>query len=177
MPLPQEIQGNRVRLRAPVLSDADVIFESYTQDSAVCRYLVWQPHKSVATTREFITSCIEAWRTDGRRPYVIAERAGSKAIGMIEARIQPCSIDLGYVLARAHWGNGLMADAISALAEAALALPRFFRVQAFCDTENVQSQRTLEKAGFIREGKLHRWIVHPNVSSEPRDCFMYATTK
>ena len=177
MLLPQEIEGHRVRLRTPVPSDADVIFESYAQDPVVTRYLTWQPHKSVATTREFITSCIEAWQTEARRPYVIVERHASTAIGMIEARIQPFTVNLGYVLARAHWGKGIMAEAISVLAQAALALPRFFRVEAFCDSENTQSQRTLEKAGLTREGKLHRWVIHPNISPQPRDCFMYALVK
>ena len=177
MPLPQEITGGRVLLRAPVPSDADVIFESYAQDAAVTRFLLWQPHKSVGTTRAFIASCIDAWRGDTRRPYVIAERPASNAIGMIEARLHLSRVDLGYVLARQHWGKGLMAEAISALANAALALPTIFRVQAFCDIENSQSQRTLEKAGFMREGTLHRWVVHPNVAPEPRDCYMYASIR
>src|SRR5262245_44277616 len=100
MPLPQEIKAKRVCLRLPVNSDADVIFESYAQDPAVTRFLVWRPHKSVATTREFIASCIEAWRGDARRPYIIAERSTSSAVGMIEARLHPSTVDLGYVLAR-----------------------------------------------------------------------------
>jgi len=177
MPLPEEIEGQRVRLRSPVSSDAEVIFESYTQDPLVCRFLVWQPHKSVATTREFIASCIEAWKSDARRPYVITEKSSSVAIGMIEARIQNSTIDLGYVLARSYWGKGLMPDAIAAIVRASLALPHCFRVHAFCDTENFQSQRALEKAGLKREGRLERWIVHPNVSSEPRACLMYARVK
>lgn len=177
MPLPEEIESDRVRLRSPVPSDAEAIFEAYTQDPLVCRFLVWQPHKSVTTAREFIASCVEAWKADARRPYVIAEKPSSVAIGMIEARMQTSTVDLGYVLARSHWGKGLMVEAIAALAKATLALPRFFRVQAFCDTENSQSQRALEKAGFKREGRLERWVVHPNVSSEPRACFMYALVK
>jgi RimJ/RimL family protein N-acetyltransferase len=96
---------------------------------------------------------------------------------MIEARLHPSTVDLGYVLAREHWGKGLMAEAVSDLGKAALALPSIFRVQAFCDTDNSQSRRTLEKAGFAREGTLHRWVIHPNVSPEPRDCYMYALVR
>jgi ribosomal-protein-alanine N-acetyltransferase len=177
MPLPEQIEGRRVHLRRPAASDAEVIFSAYAQDALVCRFLLWQPHKSIATTREFITSCIEAWKSDMRRPYVITEEPSSDAVGMIEARIQGSTVDLGYVLARSRWGRGLMAEAIAALAKASLAVPRFFRVQAFCDAENGRSQRALEKAGLRREGRLERWIVHPNVSPEPRACFMYARVK
>jgi [ribosomal protein S5]-alanine N-acetyltransferase len=175
--LPEQIEGERVRLRRPVATDAEAIFSSYTQDPLVCRFLVWRPHKSITTTREFIASCVDAWKLDTRRPYVITEKPSSAAIGMIEARMQGSTVDVGYVLARSHWGKGLMPEAITALAEASLAVPRFFRVQAFCDVENSQSQRALEKAGLRCEGRLERWVVHPNVSPEPRACLMYALVK
>src|SRR4051812_18522070 len=177
MALPENIEGERVRLRRPAASDAEAIFSSYAQDALVCRFLVWQPHKSIGTTREFIASCVEAWKADARRPYVITEKPSPTAIGMIEARIQIATVELGYVLARSHWGRGLMAEAVAAVAKASLALPRFFRVQAFCDAENFQSQRALEKAGLRREGRLERWAIHPNVSPEPRACFMYAMVR
>lgn len=40
--------------------------------------------------------------------------------------------------------------------------------------ENHSSQRTLEKAGFAREGRMERYMIHPNISAEPRACFMYS---
>jgi RimJ/RimL family protein N-acetyltransferase len=43
------------------------------------------------------------------------------------------------------------------LADAALDSPGIFQVQATCDTENIPSQRTLEKSGFTREGG---WCCH-----------------
>jgi hypothetical protein len=35
----------------------------------------------------------------------------------------------------------------------------------------------MEKAGMLREGILHRWLVHPNLGAEPRDCFCYALAR
>lgn len=93
---------------------------------------------------------------------------------MIEARLQGSTVDIGYVLARALWGQGFMPKAIRALASAALGRPGSFRVHATCDNENVAPQRALEKAGFLREGRLDRYTVHPNISSEPRACLVYA---
>jgi RimJ/RimL family protein N-acetyltransferase len=80
MALPEQIEGERVRLRRPVATDAEAIFSSYTQDPLVCRFLVWRPHKSITNTREFIASCIDAWTLDTRRPYVIAEKPSSAAL-------------------------------------------------------------------------------------------------
>lgn len=58
-----------------------------------------------------------------------------------------------------------------------LAQPEIFGVWAVCDIENRGSARVLEKSGFQREGILRRWIMHPNVSSKPRDCYMYARVR
>jgi len=48
-------------------------------------------------------------------------RDADTAIGMIEARTLGSTVDIGYVLARAHWGRGLMPEAIRALTATALA--------------------------------------------------------
>jgi [ribosomal protein S5]-alanine N-acetyltransferase len=175
--LPEELATSRLRLRAPVAADAAAIFGSYTQDPLVCRFMIWTPHRTTKQTEEFIGSCIDSWRTGDRLPYVITEKESDFAVGMIEARLQQTTIDIGYVLARAHWNKGFMPEAIGSLTSAALSDPETFRVQASCDTENIPSQRVLEKSGFSREGRLERYTVHPNISYEPRACFMYAKCK
>lgn len=171
--LPQRLETSRLVLRKPSVADGAEIFRFYTQDPLVCRFMVWKPHASEAESLAFIASCITAWEQGARLPYVIAETGSSAAIGMLEARVLGSTVDFGYVLARAHWGKGYMPEAVAALAAAALE-EGCFRVQAFCDVENRPSQRTLEKARFTREGRLERYMVHPNISPDPRACFMYA---
>jgi [ribosomal protein S5]-alanine N-acetyltransferase len=131
--------------------------------------MVWLPHFSESVTKEFIASCVTEWAAGSSRAYVITEVETSEPIGMLEARMQGSTVDIGYVLAACHWGQGFMPEAVKALVAAALQQPEIFRVQATCDTENI-----LEKAGFNREGRLERHTIHPNISAVPRTCFMYA---
>lgn len=140
--------------------------------------MVWRPHAAVGETEGFITYCIEAWESGAGRPYVLAfHEDESIPIGMLEARILPFGIDLGYVLARTYWGAGLMPEAVTALTDAALAIPGCFRVQATCHVDNVASARNLDKSGFVREGRLERYALFPNVSAEPGPCFMYGRVR
>jgi ribosomal-protein-alanine N-acetyltransferase len=173
--LPDRIQTQRLILREPRQTDAALLFDTYTQDAEVARYMVWRPHTELSETEGFIARCMQGWASGISRPYVLAFH-GSKHIplGMLEARLQAHTIDIGYVLGRQHWGAGLMPEAIMALCELALALPDCFRIQATCDVENHASVRTLVKSGFVREGRLERHAVHPNRSAEPSACFMYA---
>ena len=67
-----------------------------------------------------------------------------------------------------------MTETVTAVTDWALAQDTGYRVWAYVATANVASQRVLEKAGMIREGTLHRWAQHPNMSNEPSDSYMYA---
>ena len=48
---------------------------------------------------------------------------------------------------------------------------------ATCDCENKASARVLEKAGLRFERVLKEYIVHPNISEDPRDSLMFSTSK
>jgi ribosomal-protein-alanine N-acetyltransferase len=70
-----------------------------------------------------------------------------------------------------------MTEVLAEVVTWALKQPSVFRISAVCDVENIGSARVMEKAGLVREGLLRRWLMHPNVSDEPRDCFSYARVR
>jgi len=173
--LPEQLRTSRLVFREPREADARILFEAYTQESEVTRYMVWRPHHALFETEAFITECIHDWKAFNSRPYILALPENVElAIGVLEARVLSHIVDIGYVLARQYWGQGLMPEAVRALSETVLASPHFFRVQATCDIENRASARTLEKSGFVLEGRLERYTVHPNISAEPRPNYLYA---
>lgn len=176
--LAEVLQTERLILRRPRESDALALFEAYTRDAEVARYMVWRPHAALTETEGFIAACIRDWPSELRRAYVLALRDRNEhPVGMLDARRHSHVVDIGYVLARSHWGKGLMPEAIRAFTTAALRIPGVFRVQATCDIENRASVRALEKSGFAREARLERHTLHPNISPGPRPCFMYARCK
>jgi RimJ/RimL family protein N-acetyltransferase len=70
-----------------------------------------------------------------------------------------------------------MAEAVRAVIDTLFLQPGICRVWAFVDEENFASARVLEKAGMQREGLLHRWSLHPNISAVPRDCWCFAVVR
>lgn len=158
----------------PVPADALHIFEAYAQDPEVARYMTWPPHTNVETTMRFVAFCLDNWERQAAFPWVIVARDSGTLVGMVEARIRVPAIDVGYVLARPYWGKGLMTEAVRSVVDWALAQPGVYRVWATCDIDNERSARVLERVGMQREGILRRWIMHPNISDEARDCYCYA---
>jgi RimJ/RimL family protein N-acetyltransferase len=98
-------------------------------------------------------------------------------IGMVELRREATRADIGYVFARPFWGKGLAYEAVNLPVQWALAQPKLFRVWAVTDVQNQRSARLLERLGMQREGILRRWLVHPNVGEQPRDCVCYSIVK
>jgi RimJ/RimL family protein N-acetyltransferase len=174
---PEIIETERLRLRPPVMEDAEAIFERYAQDTEVTKYLTWRPHRSIEETQDYLRRCLSVWEQASAFPWVICRKSDGQFIGMVEIRLGDHKSDLGYVLAREFWGNGYAPEAVKAITEWALAQAGVWRVWAVCDVDNLASARVLEKVGMQREGVLRRWIIHPNVSAEPSDAFCYAIVR
>lgn len=175
---PAHFSTERLRLRKPELDDARQLFQSYTSDSEVVRFLTWQAHETEDDTLSYLRQCCKEWDNGTSYPYVIElSNEPLKPIGMIDIRLKSQRVEFGYVLARKYWGLGYMTEALSMLADWSLDQADIWRASAFCDVENPASARVMEKAGMTFEGVLRRYFVHPNVSSDPRDCRMYARVR
>jgi [ribosomal protein S5]-alanine N-acetyltransferase len=161
-----------------VVEDAAAIFDAYTQDAEVARYTSWSPHRSLDETRKFLEQYCEAgWKAGTVFSWLMTISEDGHAAGIIDFRLVSCRAEVGYVLARRYWGRGFMTEAAGAVVEWLIAQPEIHRVWATVDQENGASQRVLEKIGMVREGVLRRWMVFPNLGSDPRDVWSFARIK
>lgn len=105
------------------------------------------------------------WRTDGLGAFVL-ETAGTdrQVVGQAGLMIfdtrdwtpstwakagshaQP---ELGWALARPHWGNGYATEAAAAIRDWALERPNVDRLVSLISPDNVRSRRVAEKLGAI----------------------------
>ncbi len=172
--LPDGFETARLVLRPIAKGDAPAIFTGYAQDPIVVRFLTWRPHGTLSETEDYIARCMAA-SPDKTRTYPLIGRVENQLLGAFELRRpKPYMLDFGYVLARLFWGRGLMTEALVEVVGWAMRQDSIWRIGAVCDVENPASARVMEKAGLQREGTLRRWIIHPNIGSEPRDCLSYA---
>lgn len=178
MSFPERVETERLLLRWQQESDAEQMFARYAGDPEVTRYLTWGPHRSVDDTLAFLR------QHEGEQPpgqtfnWLIFPRTGGPLIGSIGCRrLDGHLVQFGYCLARDAWGKGYATEAARAMVGVWLTEPSVWRVQAYCDLENVASVRVLEKAGLTPEGILRKYIVAPNLSDIPRDVYSYARVR
>jgi len=161
---PAAIQTDRLLLRRPLVSDADMVFARYAADPAVTRFLGWRTHRSVGDTQLFLACCDAEWRQSGVGPYLIQSRENGELLGSAGLRlVTPQQAAIGYLLARDAWGRGYATEALRALRDLAMYLG-VLRLSALCHPEHRASCRVMEKCGFTREGILRGHAQFPNLA-------------
>lgn len=164
--------------RKPRASDAPAAFAAYASDLVVTRYLAWTAYSEVAPLQEFLQARADEWEKESPSyAYLLCLRETDSPIGTIAIHFNGSNALFAYALGRAHWGRGLMTEALSYLVNWSLDQPHIFRAWAFCDAENLASARVMEKAGLTREGILRRWWPASGFGPEPRDCIVCSKVK
>ncbi|HMZ84142.1 MAG TPA: GNAT family N-acetyltransferase [Rhodocyclaceae bacterium] len=174
---PETFDTERCLLRRPRPADAEAMFAAFGQDAEVNRYLGWKSHESVADTRRQITHDTHRWDRGAAWAWLVELRADASIVGFLQLQARGHQAHLGFLLARSHWGRGLMAEAAEPVVRDMLDVPHIYRIDAVCDVDNPASARVLEKLGMQLEGRLRRYMEHPNLSGEPRDVLMYSIVR
>ncbi|MGF1464522.1 MAG: GNAT family N-acetyltransferase [Sandaracinaceae bacterium] len=108
----------------------------------------------------------EAWLSHatsaGRRLAFALEVDGEAAggIGLIPGEdVHRLTAQVGYWLGVAHWGRGIVTEALGAFSEHLLGERGFLRLEAGVYASNPASARVLEKCGYHRESVQRRAAV------------------
>jgi RimJ/RimL family protein N-acetyltransferase len=94
------------------------------------------------------------------------------AIGLTRGSdVERFSAEIGYWLAEPYWGRGIATEALILVTAEAFARLNILRLFALPFADNLASARVLEKAGYVREGRLQSSAVK---YGEPRDQLLFA---
>ena len=110
--------------------------------------------------------------------FAFAITYDDKVIGSIgvfrQENIHSRTAELGYYIAEAYWGRGIMTEAVKQACGYVFANSDILRIYAEPFAHNTASCRVLEKAGFQYEGTLRQNAVK---NGQVIDMKMYAITR
>lgn len=174
---PEVFTSNKLHFRLPQIEDAEAIFEAYAQDLEVCKYLTWAPYTNLEDYQTWLSDKINDIGVNSLTYVIYPKDSPGEIIGMIDAHIDNHTAEVGYAIKQSEWGKGYMTETLTWMINLLLAKKDIYRVFAVCDLDNPASARVMKKSGMLYEGLLKRYIVHPNISKEPRDVLCYAASK
>jgi [ribosomal protein S5]-alanine N-acetyltransferase len=159
---PVTIPTERLTLRWFEPGDAAGLFAIFS-DPDVVRYWSSPEWSDISFAEKMIDETIAAYQSgDGVRLAVI-ETATGKLVGQVNLHHMFHSnrrCEVGYALARAHWGKGYAVEAMQAALDYAFGPLNLNRIEADIDPRNGASEKVLTRMGFKEEGFMpERWIV------------------
>lgn len=144
------LETDRLILRPWQESDAEDLY-NYAKDADIGTMADWSPHKSMEDSLQVIRTVFSAPET-----YAMELRESGKAIGCVGLLLEDGYLDtaddeteIGYWVGKPYWGQGLVPEAVKAVAAHTFNKLGKNRLWACCFTDNHRSQRVLEKCGFV----------------------------
>src|SRR5215470_17108460 len=157
---PPTIELDGARLRPLRVADAAALY-AYLRDPVVTE-LTSYPVVSLPMVEAMIERSLSRWAAGELAKWGVALRENDQLVGTCGFNDwSPVHrwAELAYDLAPAHWGKGLMRQAVAAALEWAFRQDLVNRVHAYVRVDNRRSQGLLECTGFVREGCLRSYRV------------------
>ncbi|MFH1513143.1 MAG: GNAT family N-acetyltransferase [Bacillota bacterium] len=160
------ITTGRLILRPLTLADAQD-FYAYASVPGVGEMAGWKHHESTDESKAILRSMME-----GKEVLALVHKADQKVIGTLglhpswaneaEAYRQYRVKEIGYVLSKDYWGQGLMPEAVGAVIAYCFDTLGLDALTCCHFTENGQSRRVIEKCGFrfVRTGEFVSERLH-----------------
>lgn len=148
------LETKRLYLRKLVPGDADAIF-GYASDPLVTRFMPWETHRSLRDSEAFIRFTMARYTEDLAGDWGIVFKGDDRLIGMVgfsHCDLQNKRGEIGYTLARAYWGQGIMPEAVFRLLAFAFEEMGLNRVESCHFLPNEKSGRVMQKVGMAFEG-------------------------
>src|SRR5262245_47164765 len=149
-----ELETERLVLREIVPADAEGLFRIFS-DEETMRYWSCKPYASIDQARRLIESLAEAAREGVGIHWAITLRGDDRLAGKLaysEWRKAHRRGEISYILAREHWGKGIVSEALGALLDYGFDHMNLHSVEAGVTPGNEASTRMLQRLGFRLEG-------------------------
>lgn len=146
----------------PVRDGDQAAYVEHFADKGITDFMLLIPCPYTKDDAEFwVRLCRERQKEQPHPTEFALRRADGFLIGAIGVMLHEGKGahrgELGYWLAKAYRGQGLMTRAVRAVAAYGFETLGLKRIEATAFVHNPASQRVLERAGFVREGTLAGW--------------------
>ncbi|WP_448501060.1 GNAT family N-acetyltransferase [Sphingomonas sp.] len=155
------IETGRLTLRWPDESDVGALAAMFADEQAMA---LFGPVRDAKGTRAILDRHA-GYRGEGLGFWATVERASGKCVGFCGlkpgANHTPIAggIEIGWLIARGHWGRGFAREAAGASLAAAWQRPGVDRVVAIVSRVNAASHKVARALGMGRETELD--FMHP----------------
>lgn len=143
------LETNRLLLRPFREEDAEAMFYGWASDPEVTRYLTWNTHENIETTKYVLGEWLKEYEQPERLNFAIELKSTGQLIGGIDVVGYDNGVPvIGYNLAKKYWNCGYMTEACRRVLEYLFAAG-YQTVKIDAMTDNIGSNRVIQKCGGV----------------------------
>ena len=144
------IETERLRLRPIKIEEAEHVYNTWTSDDEVSKYMRWSSHKSVEETKEWIKMEQENCKKDNYYDWGIELKETGKLIGSMGAHYVPelDRYEIGYGIAKKYWRQGLVTEVVKGMLKYLVNEKGIKKYVASHAKQNPASGAVMQKAGL-----------------------------
>lgn len=152
------LETSRLKLRPFELTDAEEMYNGWTSDDEVTKYLTWPTHQSIDMTKMLLERWVQEYEKPERLNFAIELKEDGKLIGGIDVVGYLDGVPvIGYNLARKYWNKGYMTEACTCLLNYLHSLG-YKEIRIDAAAENIGSNRVIQKCGGVFIGaEMDEW--------------------
>ena len=154
-----QLETNRLIMREMTLDDVEFYFRHFNNDKIVEGSCFPGPKTLEAAKEELELYCINPFKGNRGIRWGIVRKGDDNLIGTCgyyDWNKTACRAEIGYDLDPAHWGQGIMTEALCAVLKYGFEKMGLNRVQAIIDSKNIRSMKLVHRLGFKKEGVLRQ---------------------
>lgn len=151
-----KLETDRLILRQIKNEDIEAIFNCWTKDEDVSRYMCWKASKDIIKTQEFVQFEISNLENEKWNRWIIVLKDIDEIIGtcLIFFNDDESNWDISYNLGKKYWGKGYITEAMHRVMEYAIGELNIKECIAVHAIENPESGRVIQKLGFEYEKEI-----------------------
>lgn len=168
---------DRLILRRFTHDDSEAVYNNWTSDSEVSKYMRWQHHKSIKETELKVNDWVNRYKNNNFYQWAITFKDSDEpigAIGLFVVNESDMCGDFGYSISRKYWGMGVATEALKAVLKFSFETIGFNRIESYHSANNPASGKVMLNAGMKLEG-LAKQKYKSNIGFE--DSYMYSILK
>ena len=152
-----QLETDRLFLREMTIDDLKFYFRHFNNDKIVEGSCFPGPKSIEAARKELELYCIKPFKENRGIRWGIVRKAEGELIGtcgFYAWNKTAYRAEIGYDLNPAHWGQGIMTEALHAVLDYSFGKMGMNRTQAIIDSKNIRSIKVVRRLGFKKEGVL-----------------------
>ena len=145
--------------------------ENFTYFGGCKRPHDWNGEREI----QVVASRVKGFKGKREYPWVVTDQG--EVIGQIQLfnffNHKTCA-EIGYFIKKTYWNRGINTKVLKAVCRFGIEAMGLERIEAFAHVDNIGSNRTLQKAGFVKEGTLRKRF---EIKGKLYDCNVYSFVK